>query len=254
MPVFKINNEFVYFAHVPKCGGKSVESYIRRRFGDIAFLEPLYLQRPPHARWSCTSPQHLDWESFTRLFPENWITASFGIVRHPLARVKSAFDYQFSVAKTLNENDNITDWFASYVQNFDTEIYKYDHHLRPQSDLLPPGAQIFHLELGLDGIVSYLDECAGDSSGPRTIFHENKRRSGNAPSEQASAVTPQLKEAVSAFYEKDFQTFGYHIDRKKPDATAPYKAPVQDTGVFSRRTLEALSLNLKKIGKKVLKS
>jgi len=41
MPIFRINDQLHYFAHVPKCGGSAVETYLTRRFGPLGFNEPV---------------------------------------------------------------------------------------------------------------------------------------------------------------------------------------------------------------------
>ena len=46
MPIFRHDGALYFFAHVPKCGGQSVEDYLSRRFGPLAFLNNDYYARP----------------------------------------------------------------------------------------------------------------------------------------------------------------------------------------------------------------
>src|SRR5690606_34944645 len=101
MPVFRIGDRLHYYAHVPKCGGSSVEAYLKARFGGLAFLNTRFLDLPEARRWTRSSPQHLPWDAFTRLVPADWIASSFAVVRHPVRRLVSAFQYQVEVEGTV---------------------------------------------------------------------------------------------------------------------------------------------------------
>ena len=68
MPFFRLRQQLIYFAHVPKCAGTSVEAYLQRRFGALAFRDQFHY-RDPGPRWTVTSPQHVtaaDLERFER--------------------------------------------------------------------------------------------------------------------------------------------------------------------------------------------
>ena len=69
MPIFRIGDTLHYYAHVPKCGGSSVEAYLRTRFGSLAFLNTRYLDLPEQARWTRSSPQHMALADLHRLIP-----------------------------------------------------------------------------------------------------------------------------------------------------------------------------------------
>ena len=90
MPFFRIDRELHYFAHVPKCAGASVEVYLRKRFGKIAFANSQFYNVPEAQRWTKSSPQHINREALALLVPPGWIASSFGVVRHPVTRLRSA--------------------------------------------------------------------------------------------------------------------------------------------------------------------
>jgi hypothetical protein len=94
MPIFKAGGKLVYYAHVPKCGGSAVGWYLTERFGPIAFEDRNHTRHDAKTQWSRTSPQHIDRVSLGRLFPEGFFDAAFTIVRHPVARLVSAYHFQ----------------------------------------------------------------------------------------------------------------------------------------------------------------
>lgn len=218
MPLFRIGEKLHYYAHVPKCGGTSVETYLRDRFGTLAFVDTRYLSQPEDHRWTRSSPQHVAWADLTRMVPEGWIASAFGVVRHPLARMKSAYVFQRDVEGTVPEGQGIDAWFANWVELSVREPFRFDNHLRPQSDIVPAFATVFQLEAGLDSLVPHLDTLAGAADGPRSLPHVNEigKSSSTAPAEP-SAETVAL---VASYYAEDFRRFGYD-----PAAPLPKKAP-----------------------------
>ena len=209
MPFFQINGNIHYFCHVPKCGGASIESYLRDRFGELAFQNSKFYRRTEGHRWTKTSPQHADAEAISLLFPKGLIKSSFAVVRHPISRIRSAFDYQLVGERTLSPDPNINDWVQKYADSHWDSPYTFDHHLRPSSDLILPRSRIFRLEDGLGDTVSYLDKLVGDTKGPRAIPHTNKSRSGSNYLLGQGELTPESLKCIAEIYKEDFRKFGY---------------------------------------------
>lgn len=93
MPLYRHKGSLIYFAHVPKCGGTSIEDYLSRRFGPAAFLDRRFLRR--RAPWTRTSPQHVTAADFSRLVPPSFVDVNFAVVRHPAEKISlmpQAFD------------------------------------------------------------------------------------------------------------------------------------------------------------------
>lgn len=183
--------------------------YLRKRFGPIAFANSQYLNTPETHRWTRSSPQHVDWEGLTRLLPTSWIKSSFAVARHPVARLRSAFDYQLNGEKTVPEGTDLNDWFLDWVAQRDKQPFRYDNHLRPASDLVPRDATVFRLEDGLDPIINYLDSLAGNAHGPRQMPHENKSRGGKHYTSVQSPLNNETLDVIEKVYAKDFTRFGY---------------------------------------------
>ena len=244
MPLFRVNGQLHFFAHVPKCAGTSVEHYLRERFGGLAFYDNFHTQTPAHTRWSNTSPQHIDTASFYKLIPENWIASSFAVVRHPVKRVISAYHFQAEVEGKLHSDQSIDDWLAAWIATADTNGFMYDNHLRRQTELVPDDAQIFYLEHGLDGVVGYLDALAGNSNGPRSILGDNVRKAGDKPAITLSDASLAL---IADYYAADFVRFGYSLNDPNPLAakdTTAYATPPGPTEVFVRRLKRKIARKL----------
>jgi hypothetical protein len=216
MPIFQTRIGPCYFAHVPKCGGSSVEEYLRVRFGRPAFLDKGYMGHDRASRWSVTSPQHIDWVSLNRLFPPGHFAAVFAVVRHPVSRLVSDFHFQIDVEKTVAPDVPFSDWLSGQVEALRDNPFADDNHRRPQCEFMGEDAQIFHLEHGLDAIVPWLDALTGEIAGPRAIGHDNRQSSG-------ARVTPSASDLarIAEVYAGDFRRFGYRIGEKMPDRPKP---------------------------------
>jgi hypothetical protein len=217
MPVFRGAGKLFYFAHVPKCGGSSIELYLKERFGAIGLVDHRHLSVPERLRWSRTSPQHVDWATLTRFMPEAMFDGVFTVVRHPVARIVSDYVFQIDVEKTVAPATSFSDWLRATFAGYASDRYMFDNHIRPQVEFAPEGCTVFHLEHGLDAIIPYIDALVGDENGPRFVGHTNQRRPEKGASREAAPSAEDLA-LIREFYAADFARFGYVPDQPKPVA------------------------------------
>ena len=218
MPIVRIASDLVYYAHVPKCGGTSVEDYLRERFGPLGLLNRKFTALPKPDRWSATSPQHIDWASLGQMFPPDYFAASFAVVRHPVARAFSAWQFQVQVEKAVSPDLPFADWLRQQAEFLHKNPYLDDNHLRPQADFMGSDCAIFHLEYGLDAIIPWLDRLAGNQSGPRAMAHSNRSDTAKTASPAPGSADIALIEEI---YAVDFARFGYRAGQKLPLTPRP---------------------------------
>lgn len=225
MPFFKIDQKLVYYAHVPKCGGSSIASYIQDRFGALAFHDNAYLAQAPEMRWTASSPQHVDAVTLERLIPISFFSAVFTIVRHPVARAVSTYHFQLEVERSIPEGTGFGAWLSGLEAQQAGAPFVYDNHTRPMAQIVPEGATVFHMEHGLDALVPWFDALAGDTAAPRAILPENVR--GEYTKTSSARVAPSEAELVqiAQIYAADFQRFGYRLGEKAPSAPPPEISP-----------------------------
>ena len=221
MPIVKIAGKLVYYGHIPKCGGSAVESYLHARFGGMAMLDTKYMSLPEKHRWSKTSPQHIDVASLRRLFPPGFFDLSFSVVRHPVERLVSVFHFQRDVEKLIPHDMNFSGWLTHIQTRMQDDPFHLDNHLRPMAELVPEEAKLFHLEHGLDSLIPWFDEIAGDQKQPRCMPLSNER--GAYSKVKIEKVEPGSKDidVICRIYAADFSRFGYQPGRKQPSAARP---------------------------------
>lgn len=232
MPIFKAGPKLVYYAHVPKCGGMAVAWYLRERFGAVAFTDKAHTSHAPATLWSKTSPQHIDTLSLSRLFPEGFFDASFTIVRHPVPRLVSAFHFQVEVERRVSEHIEFSDWLEDIEERRATDPFVFDNHVRPMSEIVPAGAQVFHMEHGLDSLIPWFDAITGTHAAPRALPEINRKgeysKAGTVRAEPSAADL----ERIARIYAEDFSRFGYDPERPS-EALAP--PPVLPEGFTEER-------------------
>jgi hypothetical protein len=216
MPIVRIADKLVYFAHVPKCAGTAVERYLQTRFGPLGLRDARYLLRPEARRWSKSSPQHIDVEALGHLLPLSLFDTCFAVVRHPVSRISSVFRYQRDVEVKIDPNIPFRDWLDDLAEQQDRDPYYLDNHPRPMCDFIPEGTEIFRMEDGLAPVVDWLDDLAGTQEGAREIPLFNSYAQGLAKSKVQPGpppeITAEIKARIAALYAKDFERFGYSIE------------------------------------------
>lgn len=217
MPFLRIGAGLVYFAHVPKCAGSSVEEYLERRFGQtLAFRDGQFLKVPEGDRWTRTSPQHIPAASLARLIPPELFAACFAVVRHPVTRLQSVYRFQKVWAGTIPAETGFSEWVAGLPAALEKDRFHLDNHVRPMTEIVPEGAHVFRIEDGASRIVAWLDTLAGNADGPRQFKHMKSHKTyynrKNAPVEEIT-VTEADRAVLSDLYAADFARFGYDPDR-----------------------------------------
>ena len=221
MAIYRTADKLVFFAHVPRCGGTSVESHLERRFGKPAFLDRRFRRR--NKSWTRTSPQHMTVEAMRGLFPDGFFDHVLAVVRHPEDRAVSAFLFQRDVERSLAADMPFGQFLAKLAEPKFREQPAFDNHFLPQSSLVPEGATVFRLEDGIAPVLKHIDALAGVDHLPGKLPHKLK---GASPRVE---VTEADRELLMQIYGEDFQRFGYV--RKSAIARPPQRRPMR-TGQY----------------------
>lgn len=236
MPFYKPDGRLHYYAHVPKCAGISVEAHLEARFGDLGFRDDDYNRRwPERSRWSRSSPQHILWRDLTRIVPESWIASVFTVVRHPAARLVSAFNFQATKARTIPPGLTIDAWFEDYLALRESYPFDHDNHLVPQSDFAPASAVFFRLEDGLAAVSDWLDERFGAGGGDG-IGHMNESAPDEARFTEEEGISDALAARIDEVYAEDFARYGYEPAPARPLVV---RYPVSAPGSFQLKRRRA---------------
>lgn len=212
MPIARTPAGLLLFSHVPKCAGTSVETYLQRRFGPLAFRDRHYLKTPPALRWSRSSPQHAPASAIESVFPPEFFAGSFAVVRHPLRRLVSVFMFQMVNEDAIGRGVAFEDWVEALPELLARKPWIFDRHVRPMIESVPADAEVIKLEDGLSRVVDYVDGICGKAEKPREMpllkSHAQValKRGRSVP---VPRVTPRIREIVERLYAADYERFGY---------------------------------------------
>lgn len=224
MPIATISAKLVYFAHVPRCGGTSVENYLRGRFGPLALLDRQFIADPLLRTWCRSSPQHMEVAVLDRLIPPAFFAATFALVRHPADRLASVFRFQRDIERTIDPATGFTTWLDGLPKRLAEDPFHLDNHLRPMTDLVPANAVIFRLENGMEPVLTWIDELAGDTRGARKMPTANSHADRLAAQETEPLPAPELTDdaldIIARLYAADFERFGYDPEKPEPSPAA----------------------------------
>lgn len=161
MPILRVKHKNIYFAHVPKCGGSTVEHNLIRLGYSVSFLNVDYYN-PGEANWSVTSPQHISLQNLEKYFKKNFFDYSFAVVRDPVDRFISAYNFKRGTIGWFVSFERFLTMLESHVERTGSfSINKYDNHFTPASQLVPEASEIFYLENGLLNVFRELENRIG---------------------------------------------------------------------------------------------
>lgn len=213
MPIVRIADKLVYFAHVPKCAGTAIELYLQDAFGPLAFRNTSYNAIPQQDRWTRSSPQHVTVDALAELFPDPFFDATFAVVRSPVTRLVSAFRFNRDISGSIPTDMAFGDWLATVQETQAISPWQFDNHTRTMDEIVPPTAQVFRLEDGLDPVVAWLQKLAGaDMPLPPTIRPRNvldtRLAFENKPIRPVTATQADVDQIYNT-YRVDFERFNY---------------------------------------------
>jgi hypothetical protein len=203
MPIFRINNKLIFYAHVPKAGGSSVADYFKALGARSAFTFGAQWRQRPRDRWSSTSPQHIDAKSLAELFPVDFFDACFTVVRHPEDRIISEYKFRAGRSK-IHAALPLSDWLHIVTAASNANPFAFDGHVRPQTDFLPANCKVFKLEDGHDGLGEWIAEVA-DIKPPVPPFSQHSNKS----MAMETRLNQNDRELINTLYAKDFEELGY---------------------------------------------
>lgn len=207
MPILRKDGRNILFIHVPKTGGTTIEKVFQNSGYRALYLDSKVGRGSVNSLRQC-SPQHLHAKILQQTFRIQNFDFIFMLSRDPIARFKSEYVWRNRKKDFALDERSVENWGMKSFQNFTTDPYIYDNHIRPQIDFHIPGAFIHRLEDGLGTIVKELNQrfdCQLDTEIPR--LYDSKVRTGY--SSKDVVLSQRMEQGIKEMYRDDFKLFGY---------------------------------------------
>jgi len=196
MPLFRFGGKILLFVHIPKTGGTSVEAMLKACGGVEALRYSAMIPELP-----CT-PQHFHAAILTKLIPPALYDFGFTIIRNPFDRLAS--EYKMRVLKQ-GKPIGFDAWVERMFARYARDPFVGDNHIRPQSEFLFEGLELFRFEdNAIQGIRDRLEALGLMSAADVPWERRSAARSMSMSSETARRI--------AMFYAADFERLGYHVD------------------------------------------
>lgn len=150
MPLYKIQDKLIFFVHIPKTGGTSVERALSS-LGKVSIDKKI--------EGFPTPSQHFHAEIYNKLIPSDFYDLGFAIVRNPYTRLISEYRHKFSRDK--NKKLNFDAWIKKSFSDYKNNSYIHHNHIRPQIEFLLPTLTVFKFEDGMQMCVNEITKYCG---------------------------------------------------------------------------------------------
>lgn len=198
MSLFRHNDRIVYFCHIPKTGGTSINDAIL-----AAGVKRCLHYGSRFDGFSKSTLQHIHADIHKCIVPESFYDDSFAIIRHPFARLVSEYFYR---RKRGYAKRKFNYWVNAALDKYETNPYIFDNHLRPQTEFLTKSMKVYKLEDGLQAPLQAISKSLGIQL-PKQDWHTNKTKQRNPV-----VWTTETKKRAFDFFKVDFKTGNYDID------------------------------------------
>lgn len=202
MPIFFQDNLTVFYSHVPKTGGTTVEQFFHQNGFQVRDLDMggrNSLNRLRHC-----SPQHTEAARVRSLYRIEAFDYVFMTVRHPIDRLVSEFAY-----RTRGKDVDINTWVPRALTAYRKDPYVLDNHLRPQWEFILPGCEIFYQETGY---THHWAATVADRLGVEMHSTPGMVNASGSKAQNRYGMSEEIAEMARKFYDLDFRLLGYKVD------------------------------------------
>jgi len=186
MPLITAHTKRIFFAHVPKTGGSSVEDYLIRRFGGPLSLRDITHRRKDKKRGLIALSTHLAVEDLEDVLP--------------------------------HDVDHLFTWLRIILKTAEIDPRVYQNHIRPQSELVHKDSAVFKLEDKFGDMIEWLDEVTGTTDPDIEVGHLLKRE------REPIEFSREDVQLITEFYRDDYDRFGYARPDLSAYKSKPYPA------------------------------
>jgi hypothetical protein len=195
VPLYRNRATVVFFAHIPKTGGASIERALTKAGASEA------LKFKGKREYSKSTLQHMHASIYEEAVSADFADYWFTVVRDPFSRFASEFKMKVT---DVGGDADINHWAIENFTRYAEYPFTRDNHIRPQVSFLSDRLEVFRFEQGLDDPIQIACSRLGLEAPPTPHL---KKGSTNL-----LEVRPETIDAIRTFYRDDFSRLGYDPD------------------------------------------
>jgi hypothetical protein len=195
MPLYRHDANIIFFVHIPKTGGSSIERGLKKAGAREA------LKFKKKRAYSKSTLQHMHASVYKEAVGSKFVDYAFTVVRNPFDRFAS--EYKMKVIDAGVAAD-AHDWAVTNFNRFAEFAFTRDNHIRPQTEFLSEWVEVFRFENGLEAPM--VEACGHLGLSPPTLTHSRRGSSARIN------VRRETLDAIRTFYSEDFLRLGYAAD------------------------------------------
>lgn len=204
MPIFNDLSNQILFIHVPKAAGTTIEeNFLQLDFTMTYRRGGRYGKLNMFDKVNGCSPQHMHAALLDRHFDSGNFDWIFTIVRNPLDRLVSEYNFRKTTMKNF-EFKRFDDWILHAFSCFESNPFIYDNHLRPQSEFIWGETEVYKLESELNILFDKISSIADTKKkfDAKSYMTSNKFQN-------TKNISRSSRKLIEDFYSHDFEYFGY---------------------------------------------
>ncbi len=199
MPLFTKADRSALYIHVPKTGGTSVENFFLSNGFAAEYLDTGGGKSINHYR-RCP-PQHMHAEQLQLILRPLRCNYIFATVREPKARIISEYRMR---ARGRAEFPSLPSWLDQAFKRYSEDTFVFENHLRPQSQFIIPGCDVFRQEDGFGpALIERIESQVQVKLEYRSLPHNKPDMQVLVPPEDIFAVSKRIRD----FYWQDYAAF-----------------------------------------------
>jgi hypothetical protein len=207
VPVMIKDGRSVLFIHIPKTGGTSVERLFKKSGWEQHLHERRQDQPVLFPLLRC-APQHYHAALLAEMFDVTKFDLTVAIVRDPVARFRSEFAHRNAKVEPVDiDAERVTKWGKRILGRYQANNYHFDNHMRPQTEFLLPGTEVYRLEDGIPEMIADLNTRF--DLGLRTTVKHHLKSDQRGLSSSSVEVSPELRTLLHEVYAEDFSRLDY---------------------------------------------
>ena len=197
MPVFTKGNQKVLFIHVPKTAGSSVN----KLFMNNGYERSYYSESSKEPHRGLCGPQHMDSMLLEDEFQDfSEFDYIFSVFRDPIDRHLSEFTWApwGLCGQDIYTEDYFDAWCPKIFQTYNQTQYRFDNHIRPQSEFYVDGTEVYDYE-DIGNLTAKL--CAKIGLDNTDLPYERSSRRDD----REYVIYDETIELIQQFYKSDYE-------------------------------------------------